>query len=106
MVMPEGEMINYLARLPSPVAPFFFFSEATQGGREQAIVDRLEKDPPGWIVIITRNLRDHGIERYGQKPGEGQLILEWASTRYDMVYSVGEDPLDPDVRGAAILGRP
>jgi hypothetical protein len=105
MVMPEGEMINYLARLPSPIAPFFFFSEATEGGREQAIVDDLQKNPPDWIVIISRNLRDHGIERYGQKPGEGLLILEWASTRYDMIYSAGEDPFDPTMRGAAILGR-
>jgi hypothetical protein len=106
VVMPEGEMINYLARMPSPIAPFFFFSEVTRGNREQAVVDDLQKHPPDWIVVISRNLRDHGIERYAQRPGEGQQILEWASSNYNMIHSVGEDPLDPDMRGAVILHRP
>jgi hypothetical protein len=106
VVLPEGEMINYLARMPSPVAPFFFFSEVTRGNREQAVVGDLQDHPPDWIVIISRNLRDHGIERYAQRPGEGQQILEWASSNYDMIHSIGEDPLNPDMRGAVILHRP
>src|ERR1700690_326065 len=36
LVLPEGEMINYLAKRASPVAPFFFFSAATSGGREES----------------------------------------------------------------------
>ena len=57
-------------------------------------------------MIVSRNLRDHGIERYGEKPGEGKGILDWASSNYDVISSIGEDPLDSDVRGATILGRP
>ena len=105
VVLPEGEMINYLARLPSPVAPFFFFSAATRGDLEQDIVGDLRKHPPDWIVIISRSLRDYGIYRYGQRPGEGQQILDWASSNYRVISSIGGDPLDVDERGAVILAR-
>jgi hypothetical protein len=105
VVLPEGEMINYLARRPSPVAPFFFFSAATRGDREQAIVGDLQRHPPDWIVIISRDLHAYGIDVYGQKPGEGKLILDWASSNYDLISAIGEDPLETGVRGAEILGR-
>ena len=56
LVLPDGEMINYLARMRSPVAPAFFFSSATSDGRETGIVRDLEHNPPDWIVIISRDL--------------------------------------------------
>jgi hypothetical protein len=105
MVLPEGEMINYLARLQSPVAPFFFFSASTRDDHEQAIVSDLQRHPPDWIVIISRSLREYGIERYGQRPGEGRQILDWVTSNYNVIYSIGEDPLDPSVRGAVIASR-
>jgi hypothetical protein len=105
VVLPEGEMINYLSRMPSPVSPFFFFSAATRGDREEAIVTDLRAHPPDWIVVISRSLRDYGISRYGQSPGEGKLILDWASSNYRVISSIGGDPFDADERGAAILTR-
>jgi hypothetical protein len=105
VVLPEGEMINYLARRPSPVAPFFFFSAVTRGDLEQDIVNDLQKHPPDWIVIISRSLRDYGIEHYGKRPGEGREILEWASSNYRIVSSIGGDPFESDQRGALILSR-
>jgi hypothetical protein len=105
VVLPEGEMINYLARMPSPVAPFFFFSAATRGDLEPAIVSELQKHPPDWVVIISRDLRDYGIERYGRHPGEGRQILDWASPNYGIVYAIGGDPFEPEQRGALVLSR-
>jgi hypothetical protein len=103
LVLPEGEMINYLARLPSPVAPFFFFSAATSGNREQAIVDELDRHPPFWVVIVSRDLREYGISRYGENEEHGKLILDWVSSRNSPVASIGGDPLDVRQRGAIIL---
>jgi hypothetical protein len=105
LVLPEGEMINYLARLPSPVAPFFFFSAATRGDREQAVVADLLMHPPDWIVIVSRDLREYGISRYGESPGKGQEILEWVALNYRPVASIGGDPLDFHKRGAVLLNR-
>ena len=105
LVIPEGEMINYLARLPSPVAPFFFFSAATQGGREQAIVDNLERQPPDWVVLVSRDLREYGVSRYGESREQGGQILAWVTANYRPFASIGDDPLDVHKRGAVIFAR-
>ena len=103
LVLPEGEMINYLARLPSPVAPFFFFSAATRGDREAAIVRDLAQRPPAWIVVVSRDLREYGVQRYGESPDQGGQILTWAGDNYEPMATFGGDPLDYRQRGAMIL---
>jgi hypothetical protein len=103
LVLPEGEMINYLARMPSPVAPFFFFSAATANGLEGGIVRNLEKSPPDWVVVISRDLREYGVDRYGGRKGQGRELLEWVDSRYRRESVVGGDPLDPLQHGAVLL---
>jgi hypothetical protein len=105
VVLPEGEMINYLARLPSPVSPVYFFGSETCDGREEEIVNDLQRRPPDWIAIISRDLRKFGVQRYGEKPGSGQLILRWANANYETVGTVGDDPLDCQQRGGIIMKR-
>ena len=98
-------MINYLARLPSPVAPFFFFSAATRDDREAAIVRDLAQRPPDWIVLVSRDLREYGVERYGERADQGGQILTWAGDNYEPVATFGGDPLDYRQRGALILAH-
>jgi hypothetical protein len=98
-------MINYLARLPSPVSPVYFFGSETCDGREEEIVNDLQRRPPDWIAIISRDLRKFGVQRYGEKPGSGQLILRWANANYETVGTVGDDPLDCQQRGGIIMKR-
>ncbi len=105
VVLPEGTMINYLARVPSPVAPVYFFGSATEGGHESRVVADLQRHPPDWIVILSRDLREFGIERYGERPGGGLLILEWVAANYESVGVWGSDPLDVEERGAVLLKR-
>ena len=105
LVLPEGEMLNYLARLPSPVAPFFFFSAATSGDREAAIVRDLEKHPPDWVALVSRDLREYGVQRYGERPDQGGRILEWVGRGYEPIGTLGGDPLDFRQRGAMLLQR-
>jgi hypothetical protein len=102
-VFPEGEFINYLARLPNPVAHAYFYAGAISDGREAQLVNDLESKPPYWIVIISRDLFGYGIERYGEKPGEGKEILRWVEQNYKQVAWIGGDPLDYRERGAIIL---
>ncbi|MGA3284180.1 MAG: hypothetical protein ABSD57_06960 [Verrucomicrobiota bacterium] len=97
LVLPEGEMINYLARLPGPVAP--------GDGGEEKMVNELQRHPPDWVVIISRDLRENGVQRYGEKPGGGQLIMHWVNENYAPVASAGGDPLDYRQRGGIILKR-
>jgi hypothetical protein len=103
LVLPEGEMINYLARRPCPVAPFFFFSAATSGGREEEIVGELKRHPPSLVVVVSRDLRGYGVTRYGERPGEGKQLLRWVAAHYKVAWHIGGDPLDDDQVGGLIL---
>jgi hypothetical protein len=105
LVLPEGVMINYLARLPSTVAPFIFFSAATEAGREEQIVAQLNHRPPDAIVILHRSLREYGIDKYGERPGRGKLLLDWVAENYDYALSLGWDPQDYRTQGAALWRR-
>jgi hypothetical protein len=75
-------MINYLTRVPSTVAELYFFASATEGGREAEIVRQLESNPPDVVLFIYRDLREYGIQRYGERPGAGALILAWVTDNY------------------------
>ena len=103
LVLPEGVMINYLARAPSPIAPFFYFSTTTEQGGEERIVADLERHPPDVVVIISRNLREYGIARYGDRVGHGKLLLRWVDDNYNQIAQLGGDPFDYRDRGAIIF---
>lgn len=105
LVLPEGLMINYLARKPSPVPPLFFYFNATAGGREARLVQELEKRPPEWVVLISRDLRGAGIEHYGEAPGRGQELLAWVAAHYTQFATAADDPLNPDKQGLIVYRR-
>jgi alpha-beta hydrolase superfamily lysophospholipase len=96
-------MLNYLARMPSPVAPFFFFSYVTGEGREAELVRQLEARPPTWVALLSRDLREYGIARYGESPGQGQLLMDWVTRNYAPVAQLGGDPLDVTQFGGTAL---
>jgi len=104
-VLPEGESINYFARLRNPVPHACFYKGAMETQTESELVDDLKKQSPYWIVIISRDLIGWGIERYGEKPESGQEILEWVRQNYKQVASIGGDPLDYRERGATIFRK-
>lgn len=82
IVLPEGLMLNYLARRASPVAPFFFYSVTTAGGREAKLVEQLKADSPEWVVVLPRDLREYGIQHYGERSGAGAELLDWVRQGY------------------------
>ncbi|MSU24521.1 MAG: hypothetical protein EXS32_11955 [Opitutus sp.] len=103
--LPEGEMINYLARRPSPLPQFQFYSFTTEGGRELAVVAALEAHPPDVVVIISRDLKEFGITQYGERDGGGRQIMQWLGQHYQVAHHIGDDPLNSDQRGAYVLQR-
>jgi tetratricopeptide (TPR) repeat protein len=105
LVLPEGVMLNYLARLPSPSAPLFYFTTNTEEGREAGIVDELRRRPPDLVVIMSRDLREYKIQRYGESVGKGQLLVRWVSANYAVIDKIGGDPLDFRQPGAVVLRR-
>jgi hypothetical protein len=104
-VLPEGESINYFARLRNPVPHACFYKGAMETETEAELVTDLEKSPPEWIVIVSRDLIAWGIERYGETPGAGKELLRWVEQNYDKVAWTEGDPLDYRGHGAIILRK-
>jgi hypothetical protein len=104
-LLPEGESINYFARLRNPVPHACFYQGAMETETETELVSDLQKQSPDWIVIISRDLIAWGIERYGEKSGAGQEVLHWVEQNYDKVAWTGGDPLDYREHGAIILRK-
>jgi len=103
--LPEGVMINYLARMRSPLAPTYFLPETLAGGREAVLVEQLSERPPDWVVIVKRDLREYGVARYGEAPGEGQLLLGWVADHYQREIAVGDDPFGDRQADGVLLKR-
>jgi hypothetical protein len=100
VVLPEGFMINYLSRRVSPTPPF------TDAGREEDFVNLLRQAPPDHVVLISRNLREFGISRFGGPGQPGQAILKWVTDNYQPEAATGGDPLAAKgAPGAVILRR-
>jgi hypothetical protein len=104
-VLPEGEFINYLARLRNPLPHPCFYIGAMETASDAEMVSELKAHSPNWVAIISRDLGGWGIERYGDKPGGGQEILQWVEHNYKQVVSMGGDPLDYRERGAILLRK-
>jgi hypothetical protein len=93
LVLPDGLMLNYLSRSRSPVPATSFFSSATADGREARIVRELQAAPPGWVVVVTRDMQEFGVARYGEREGQGLLLVRWLRANYQSVAQAGGDPL-------------
>ena len=105
LVLPEGAMINYLARRPSPIAPLYFYAGVTENGGEEEVVSELTQHPPDLVVVISRDLREYGIRRYGERSGAGKAIVEWVGQNYETIGRAGGDPFEFSQNGALMLQR-
>jgi len=103
LVLPEGLMVNYLARMRSALPYFQYYSFVTENGMEAGIVEELKKAPPELVALLSRDLTPFGIERYGQKSGEGQELLTWVQANYFVIRRIYDDPLNASQRGAILL---
>jgi hypothetical protein len=100
LVLPEGVMINYLARRINPVP--------TWNGSipEEIYVKQLQATPPDYIVFISRDLREFGIKRFGDEGNQGHEIMKWVVANYWLEKKAGGDPFNPDgPKGVMIMGR-
>ena len=89
IVIPEGIMINYLARKKSPVSDVNFYTGASA---ESVIVSKLKKSAPSWIIYISRDLTEYGVSQFGSKGQSGEELMNWIKANYHTVISMGGDP--------------
>ncbi len=89
-VLPEGVMINYLSRHRRPLPEDF--------SQEDLYVKELARTPPDYVIIISRDLREHNIAQFGAPGQLGEKILPWLRENY-----VVEASLPGRAKGATLL---
>lgn len=101
-VMPEGVMLNFLARRPLPT-PYFSFNpfEVLIYG-EDTMLHAFEASPPAAIVLIHHDTSEHGARFLGRN--YGIELLGWVRENYRTVRQIGDPPLQPGTRfGVQVL---
>jgi hypothetical protein len=65
-VFPEGITLNYLAGVKTPLSFHTFIPPETADPRiEQRILDELQRTPPEYVAIVTRDVREFGYRGFG-----------------------------------------
>jgi hypothetical protein len=78
-VLPEGVMVNYLSRRLRPLPDEY--------SDENSYVKQMALTPPDYVLLITRDLREHGITRFGAPGQLGEKIVPWLRQNYVVVAS-------------------
>jgi hypothetical protein len=91
LVLPEGVMVNYLARRPSPTrhVNFMPFELAVYG--EASILEELRARPPGSVLLVHKDTREYGPSLFGIDYGRDLMTFVRAGFR--PVARWGEPPL-------------
>jgi hypothetical protein len=103
LVLPEGVMLNYLLRKPVPISAYNF-NPYWLNWRDQ-ILEGLQKSPPDYVAFISRDMREYGMNYFGDSPEHGQKILAWINSNYGKLWQAGGNPLDINQRGVVILQK-
>lgn len=96
LVLPEGIMINYLARLRTPTRHINFMPPELILFGEETILAELRAAPPSATLLVHKDTSEYGYPLFGQHPDYGQAILRWLKGRYRQgSILIGQPPLEP-----------
>lgn len=103
LVLPEGIMINYLARRRTPTRHINFMPPELELFGEQEILAELRAQPAAALALVHKDTSEYGFPLFGID--YGQRIIRWAQRRYQYDWNWGEQPLQPGTRfGVGFLG--
>ena len=100
-VLPEGIMLNYLARRPSPVRHINYMPPELLLFGEERILAELRASPPDLVAYVCRPTPEYGFFSFGQ--GYGEKIDTWIKKNYLNLGEAKLPPLEWNKPGAWIL---
>jgi hypothetical protein len=104
-VLPEGVMLNYLARLHSPLRVVNLMPPEWTMFGEDAVLRDLQAAPPRFVVLTHKDMREYGYPLFGADARYGRRTVRWILERYHQAHVVGDRPLDPSGWGMVLLER-
>lgn len=103
LVLPEGAMINYLTRRPSPIPLISFTPGEIAAFGETYILNSLKEQSPDFILLVHRPTTEFGIGFFGTDPNYGKRIMDWVTNHYTSVIRIGSEPLKDNHFGMKLL---
>lgn len=103
VALPEGVMINYLARAENPTPYFNFMPPELVLFGEERILAALRESPPDIVLLTHKNTAEYGFPWFGRD--YGQALLRWCMDNYRPVALFGDPPLGLTLPGEPPLAR-
>ncbi|MCP4037231.1 MAG: hypothetical protein GY733_09870 [bacterium] len=102
--LPEGIMLNYLARRVNPTRYVNFMPPEFSMYGGDAILDAFRENPPDVLLFVHKRTGLYGAPFFGRD--YGRALHGWATANYDPVATFGEMPFDEGTRfGITVLER-
>jgi hypothetical protein len=95
LVLPEGVMLDYLARRRAPTKHLNYMPPETILFGEEAMLAELQASPPDAVLLVHKDTREYGFPLFGRD--YGVEIMAWIRARYREVWTDpnGDPPLEP-----------
>jgi hypothetical protein len=81
VVLPEGQLVNALTRLPDPLRYQLLIPGYLTDDNEPEVLAELERTSPRFLLLWPRSTAEYGKPRFGED--YGRRILAWIEARYD-----------------------
>ena len=91
VVLPEGVMLNYLARRRNPSRWFEFTPQYIANVGERRMRDDLESARPDYVLLTERPTPEHLAEYFGTD--YGLLLRDWIVDHYTPIHLAGRKVL-------------
>lgn len=90
-VIPEGVMLNYLARRAASTPHNNFMPPELLIYGEERILRDFRASPPDFIAVVHKNTTEYGFPLFGRDYAED--FYAWVKANYSRVHRTGQEPL-------------
>jgi len=101
VVLPEGVMINYLARRVNPTPYINFMPPELMVFGEERMLAAFQARPPDYVVLVHKDTSEYGPRFFGRD--YGRTLYEWIRENYHPISRIGAQPLQTDQFGILLL---
>lgn len=101
VVLPEGVMLNYLARLPSSVREYSYTPFDLLRVPERDLLIQLQRSPPDLLLLVHRETPEYGARLFGRD--YARSLAAWVRRSYRPVQLFGDPPLREGTRFGILL---
>ena len=104
-VLPEGPMINYLARRANPTPFLIAGPHELQVAGESNVLAAYAANPPDFILLAHRDTAEFGVGYFGQDARYAADLMRWIEGNYKPIWNIGAEPFQTNAFGLKMLER-